>query len=34
LTIGVVGLVAFALSPRIRPEADDLPPESNHQRKA
>jgi hypothetical protein len=34
LTIGVVGLVAFALSPRIKPEAENLPPESNPHRKA
>ena len=34
LTIGVVGLVAFALSPRIRPGADNLLPESIHHRKA
>jgi hypothetical protein len=34
LAIGVAGLAAFALSPGIKREADDFPPESNRHRKA
>jgi hypothetical protein len=34
LAIGIIGLVAFALSPRINREADDFPPESNRHRRA
>jgi hypothetical protein len=34
LAIGVVGLVAFALSPGIGPEVDDFHLESSHRRKA
>jgi hypothetical protein len=34
LAIGVIGLAAFALSPRINRVTDDFPPASNHIRKA
>jgi hypothetical protein len=34
LIIGVVGLVAFVLSPGIKRQADDFAPESNRHRKA
>jgi hypothetical protein len=34
LAIGVIGLVAFALSPRINREADDFLPESGRHRRA